>query len=155
MPPTAAAPAMPPTKSPADDPLSWASPGLLNCREGANPSVTGFRVSNSGNLTPTRFDTPAQRGMESGCDQVSFNHDGTVLVMSQRTDKLAGQAADDEGTLDTFVVNDDGTLGQQQTFDATGQGPFGFTFNRAGALLTTERSTARPVPVLAPPPATT
>ena len=37
------------------------------------------------------------------------------------------------------MVNDDGTRGQQQTFDATGQGPFGFTFNMNGALLTTEQ----------------
>ena len=59
--------------------------------------------------------------------------------MTQRTAKLADQAADDEGTIDTFVVNADGTLGRQQTFDVTGQGPCGFTFNSAGVLLTTEQ----------------
>ena len=112
----------------------------LNCREGANPSITGFRVSEGGDLTPIPDSTRAlSGGTESGCAQVSFNPDGTILVVTQRTAKLADQAPDDEGTIDTFVVNTDGTLGRQQTFDVTGEGPCGFTFNRAGVLLTTEQ----------------
>ena len=112
----------------------------LNCREGANPSVTGFRVSEGGDLTPIPDSTRAlSGGMESGCAQVSFNPEGTVLVVTQRTATLADQAADDEGTIDTFVVNADGTLGRQQTFDVTGEGPCGFTFNGDGLLLTTEQ----------------
>ncbi len=112
----------------------------LNCREGANPAVTGFRVSEGGDLTPIPDSTRVlSGGTESGCAQVSFNPEGTVLVVTQRTATLAGQAPDDEGTIDTFVVNADGTLGQQQTFDVTGEGPCGFTFNSAGVLLTTEQ----------------
>ena len=112
----------------------------LNCREGASPSVTGFRLSGGGDLTPIPDSTRVlSGGVDSGCAQVSFNPEGTVLVVSQRTGKLPGQAADDEGTIDTFVVNADGTLGQQQTFDVTGEGPCGFTFNSAGVLVTTEQ----------------
>lgn len=113
----------------------------LNCREGANPSVTGFRIDDGGDLTPIPDSTRSLSGaIESGCAQVSFNPTGTVLVVTQRTAEMPDQAAGDHGSIDTFIVNADGTLGQQQTFDSTGVGPFGFTFTADGALLTAEQS---------------
>ena len=111
-----------------------------NCVEGSSPSITGFTVSNSGNLTPIPGSTRMLSGDKfSGCAQVSFNPKGTVLVVTERTARTATQVAGDEGVINTYVVNSDGTLGEQKVFDATGQGPFGFTFNKAGALLTTEQ----------------
>lgn len=111
-----------------------------NCVEGAFPSITGFTVSRSGDLTPIPGSTRMLSGDKfSGCAQVSFNPQGTVLVVTERTARTEGQALGDEGVINTYVVNEDGTLGEQQVFDATGQGPFGFTFNKAGALLTTEQ----------------
>lgn len=113
----------------------------LNCREGANPSVTGFRIDDGGDLTPIADSTRSlSGGIESGCAQVSFNPTGTVLVVTQRTAELPDQAAGEQGSIDTFVVNADGTLGQHQTFGATGVGPFGFAFTANGALLTAEQS---------------
>ncbi len=107
---------------------------------GLQPSVTGFRVDNDGELTPIPGSTRiVSNDQNSGCAQVSFNPDGKVLVVTERSAKTAGQAPDDEGVINTFVVNRDGTLGQQRVYDATGQGPFGFTFNKQGALLTTEQ----------------
>jgi 6-phosphogluconolactonase (cycloisomerase 2 family) len=53
--------------------------------------------------------------------------------------QIAGQTGDDEGVINTFQVNVDGTLGQQRLYNATGEGPFGFTFNKQGALLTSEQ----------------
>lgn len=112
-----------------------------NCEEG-NPSVTGFVIDGDGELTPIPGSTRmlSIAGTDpSGCAQVSFNPKGTVLVVTERTAKTATQAPGDEGVINTFVVNKDGTLGQRRRYDATGQGPFGFTFNKSGALLTTEQ----------------
>jgi 6-phosphogluconolactonase (cycloisomerase 2 family) len=112
-----------------------------NCEEGI-PSVTGFVIDGNGALTPIPGSTRilSMAGTDpSGCAQVSFNPKGTVLVVTERTAKTATQAPGDEGVINTFVVNKDGTLGQRRRYDATGQGPFGFTFNKSGALLTTEQ----------------
>lgn len=111
-----------------------------NCTTGNLPSITGFRVDAKGELTPIPNSTRQLSGDPfSGCAQVSFNPEGTVLVVTERTARIPGQAPDDEGVINTFVVNDDGTLGEHRVIDATGQGPFGFTFNKQGALLTTEQ----------------
>jgi 6-phosphogluconolactonase (cycloisomerase 2 family) len=115
---------------------------IPNCTTGNLPSVTGFRIDNQGQLTPIPNSTRLLSGdQRSGCAQVSFNPTGTVLVVTER---LAGDEdptgpAGDEGVINTFVVNHDGTLGTHRVLDATGQGPFGFTFNKQGALLTAEQ----------------
>lgn len=111
-----------------------------NCTTGNLPSVTGFWVSADGHLTPIPGSTRQLSGDPfSGCAQVSFAPRGDVLVVTERTATIPGQAPGDEGVINTFAVNADGTLGQQRVFDATGQGPFGFTFTKRGALLTTEQ----------------
>lgn len=46
---------------------------------------------------------------------------------------------DDEGLVVTFQVEDEGTLSNKRLIDATGQGPFGFTFARNDNLITTEQ----------------
>ncbi len=113
-----------------------------NCTTGNLPSITGFRVSSEGVLTPIPNSTRQLSGdPRSGCAQVSFNPSGTVLVVTERlaNDTDPTSAAGDEGVINTFVLNADGTPGTHREFDATGEGPFGFTFNKAGALLTTEQ----------------
>lgn len=111
-----------------------------NCASPVLPTVTGFHVSSGGELTPIPGSTRELSGsVVSGCAQVSFNPRGDVLVVTERTANTPGQAPGDEGVINTFVVNADGTLGAHQVFDATGQGPFGFTFTKPGALLTTEQ----------------
>lgn len=111
-----------------------------NCTTGMLPSVTGFRVSNDGQLTPIHGSTRELSGDPfSGCSQVSFNPRGDVLVVTERTARIPSQAPGDEGVINTFVVNADGTLGTHRVIDATGEGPFGFTFTKTGALLTTEQ----------------
>lgn len=72
---------------------------------------------------------------------MSFTPNGRVLVVTERLagDEDPTSAAGDEGYIVTFVVKEDGRLGQRRITDATGQGPFGFTFNKQGALFTTEQ----------------
>ncbi len=111
-----------------------------NCASGHLPAITGFRVAATGQLTHIPGSTRLlSRQADSGCAQVSFNPSGKVLVVTERTAKTAGQAADDEGVILTYRVRHDGTLGHKRIYDATGQGPFGFTFNKQGALLTSEQ----------------
>jgi 6-phosphogluconolactonase (cycloisomerase 2 family) len=104
------------------------------------PTISGFTVSNSGALTPIAGATYALSGdANSGCAQVSFTPDGATIVVTERTAKTDGQAADDEGVITTFQVGNDGRLSNRVVTDATGQGPFGFTFTKDGTLLTTEQ----------------
>lgn len=118
-----------------------------NCTSGALPTITGFRVASDGSLSPIAGSTRTlSEDPFSGCAQVSFAPGGDVLVVSEReAEVLPGQTdnemddAGDEGVLVTFTVNADGTLGNKQIFDATGEGPFGFTFTRTGTLVLTEQ----------------
>jgi 6-phosphogluconolactonase (cycloisomerase 2 family) len=104
------------------------------------PTISGFTVDNSGALTPIAGATYALSGdANSGCAQVSFTPDGATIVVTERTAKTDGQAVDDEGVITTFQVGDDGRLSNRVVTDATGQGPFGFTFTKDGTLLTTEQ----------------
>ncbi|MEO7362470.1 MAG: hypothetical protein ABI120_19225 [Gemmatimonadaceae bacterium] len=111
-----------------------------NCTTGDLPSVSGFRVSATGDLTPIAGSTRVLSGQSrSGCAQASFTADGKFLIVTERLAKLPSQSGMDEGTIDVFPVNIDGTLGTPKIIDATGRGPFGFTPTRSGALLVTEQ----------------
>ncbi|WP_420455451.1 hypothetical protein [Rubrivirga sp.] len=116
-----------------------------NCTTGGMPSITGFRVTAAGALTAIPNSTRQLSGDAfSGCAQVSFNPAGTVLVVTERTavDPPSSNnmmPAGDEGLIVTFAVSADGTLGEKRLFDATGQGPFGFTFTKDGDVLVTEQ----------------
>lgn len=106
------------------------------------PSITGFRLTADGQLTPIPGSKRTLSGSRhSGCAQVSFTPNGKLLVVTERTAKIPEQAADpdDEGVIVTWQVNADGTLSNKKVQNATGQGPFGFTFTLNGALLTTEQ----------------
>ncbi|MEP6835073.1 MAG: beta-propeller fold lactonase family protein [Gemmatimonas sp.] len=111
-----------------------------NCTTGDLPSVTGFRVAVTGELTPIAGSTRVLSGQNrSGCAQASFTADGKFLIATERLAKLPMQTGMDEGTIDVFPVNVDGTLGTPKIIDATGRGPFGFTPTRSGTLLVTEQ----------------
>lgn len=113
-----------------------------NCsapNQAGRPSITGFTVSSGGQLTPIPGST-RELSDTSGCAQVSFNPAGTALVVTERTAKTAGQSVDDEGVINTFPVNADGTLGARRVYGASSSGPFGFTFTQRGDLLTSEQN---------------
>lgn len=120
-----------------------------NCTTGMVPTVTGFTLTADGDLSPINGSTRklASKEATSGCAQVSFTPDGSTLVVTERLaqpDRLDqamsdDEVVDDEGVIDTWVVGRNGRLQRPRVFDATGQGPFGFTFLKNGALLTTEQ----------------
>lgn len=125
-----------------DDLFDSEGNAIPNCTTGT-PSITGFTVKQGGRLEPIPGSTRRLSGLGgSGCAQVSFNPDGNVLVVTERlaNDQGAPGPEGDEGVINTFTRNPDGTLGQARVNDATGEGPFGFTFNKQGDLFTTEQS---------------
>lgn len=124
-----------------------------NCTTGEEPRITGFSLADDGQLTPLNNSTRGLSGdAQSGCAQISFSPDGNHLVVTERLaqpERLDQQVSDneridDEGVIDIFEVerrdNPNATRTRKaDVFDATGQGPFGFTFTPNGNLLTTEQ----------------
>lgn len=119
---------------------------LENCTHGQLPSVTGFRLSESGTLDAIPGSTSLLSGeADSGCAQVSFTPDGKTLVASERVAGKRGPDGSGKGAYTTWQVNSDGTLGGKQVIEAEGYGPFGFTFTADGStLLSTEQYGALP-----------
>lgn len=101
---------------------------------GGAPTISGFRVSMAGRLTPIPDSTRSlSGGSNSGCAQISFNPAGTALIVTQL-------AAD---TIDTFTVDANGVASGPTVNQTTGTGPFGFTFDRGGRMLLSENFQAR------------
>lgn len=102
---------------------------------GGAPSVTGFTIEGDGAMAPIANSTvELSGGADSGCAQVSFTPDGSMLVVSQIT----------ANTVTIFPVEEDGTLGEAVENEPVGNGPFGFTFDGEGRLLLTQNSQAAP-----------
>lgn len=125
-----------------DDLMDSEGKVIPNCTTGT-PSITGFRVDGQGRLTPIPGSTRrlSERG-GSGCAQISFSPDGRNLVVTERLAMDEGMPGPmgDEGVIDVFTRNPDGTLSPRPIVTkATGEGPFGFTFTKAGQLITTEQ----------------
>jgi 6-phosphogluconolactonase len=116
---------------------------LDNCSSGDIPSVSGFRVTPSGALTPIENSNRTLSGRgASGCSQVSFTPDGKTLVVTERTASMPGQAKDKKGVITTFDVRFDGALGARRLIDPSGTGPFGFNFLKNGTMIVAEQNGA-------------
>jgi 6-phosphogluconolactonase (cycloisomerase 2 family) len=89
-------------------------------------------VTPQGQLAPIVGSTRRLSGLGgSGCAQISFNPDGDVLVVTERTANEEGPPGPDgdEGVIVTFKRATSGLLHGKTITDATGEGPFGFTFD--------------------------
>jgi 6-phosphogluconolactonase len=116
---------------------------LDNCSHGDQPSVTGFRITGAGTLTPIENSTRTLTGRgSSGCSQVSFTPDGKTLIVTERTASLPDQTKNKKGVITTFDVRFDGLLGARRAIDPSGTGPFGFNFLKDGTLLVAEQNGA-------------
>jgi 6-phosphogluconolactonase len=101
---------------------------LYVLNEGGTPNITGFNVAEDGTLTPIAGSTqPLIGGGGADPAQVSFNADGTVLVVTEK----AGNR------LDTYVVDVNGVAGPPTANASAGMTPFGFAFVR-GHLVVSE-----------------
>jgi 6-phosphogluconolactonase len=104
--------------------------GLLYVlNEGGTPNITGFTVAADGTLTPLAGSTqPLIGGTAADPAQVNFNHDGTLLVVTEK----AGNR------IDTYVVDGNGLPSAPIDNPSNGMTPFGFAFSNPGFLVVSE-----------------
>ena len=102
---------------------------LYVLNEGGSPNITGFTVEDDGALTPLAGSTQPLIG-DTAADpaQVSFNPDGTLLVVTEK----AGNR------IDTYTVDDNGLASAPIENASSGMTPFGFAFNNPGFLVVSE-----------------
>lgn len=113
-----------------------------------NGSITGFRLSNKGKLTPVAGST---RGLEGNQDrfapdplfnptQISFTPDGSQLVVTIKDGPAEGLIPDvtptGPGRILVWNMKSSGVPSADFTrTDLDNRGPFGFSFDRRGNLL--------------------
>src|SRR6266513_163967 len=102
---------------------------LYVLNEGGTPNITGFTVGDDGTLTPLPGSTqPLIGGTAADPAQVSFNPDGTLLVVTEK----AGNR------LDTYTVDENGLPSAPIDNPSNGMTPFGSAFNNPGFLVVSE-----------------
>lgn len=102
---------------------------LYVLNEGGTPNITGFTVGNDGTLTPLAGSTRSLIG-GTGADpaEVSFNNDGTLLVV---TEKLGNR-------LDSYTIGQNELPSPAMANASSGMTPFGFAFNSDDFLVVSE-----------------
>ena len=102
---------------------------LYVLNEGDSPNITGFYVAEDGSLTPIPSSTqPLVGGTGADPAEISFNHDGTLLFV---TEKMGNR-------IDVYTVNELGVAGPPTAMPSAGLTPFGFVFGRGGNLFVSE-----------------
>jgi 6-phosphogluconolactonase (cycloisomerase 2 family) len=102
---------------------------LYVLNEGGAPNVTGFTVGDEGILTPLAGSTQPLIG-DTAADpaQVSFNPQGTLLVVTEK----AGNR------IDTYTIDENGLPSAPIDNPSNGMTPFGFAFSNPGFLVVSE-----------------
>jgi 6-phosphogluconolactonase len=102
---------------------------VLNAGDGGN--ITGFIIGKNGKLAALNGSTqPLSNGgvgAAPGPAQVSFDSDGSVLVVTEKASNL----------IDTYQVRR-GRAQAPETHPSAGETPFGFAFDNAGHLIVSE-----------------
>jgi len=108
---------------------------LYVLNEGGSPNITGFAVADDGTLTPLTGSTQPLIG-DTAADpaQISFNPDGTLLVVTEK----AGNR------LDTYTIDATGLPSAPIDNPSNGMTPFGFAFNNPGFLVVSEAAGGAP-----------
>jgi len=102
---------------------------LYVLNEGGTPNITGFTVSDTGELTPLAGSTrPLSAGSAADPAEVSFNPDGTLLVVTEKAANL----------IDLYLVGSDGVAGPPTPNTSNGLTPFGFAFDHRNHVIVSE-----------------
>jgi 6-phosphogluconolactonase len=112
-------------------PISLALHGdlLYVLNEGGTPNISGFTIEDDGTLTPLAGSTrPLIGGAAADPAQIGFNHDGSLLVVTEK----AGNR------INAYTINDDGLPSPPIENASNGTTPFGFAFNNADTLVVSE-----------------
>jgi 6-phosphogluconolactonase len=95
---------------------------------GGAGSISGFRITPGGTLDPIAGSTQPLSGSGVGPAEVSFDGDGDILVVTEKT----------TNTIDTYLVDDNGVAGAPAPQPSAGTTPYGFAFGRGNLLLVSE-----------------
>jgi len=96
---------------------------------GGTPDIAGFYLSNNGKLYPIHGSVrPLSRVANSQPEQIGFNNDGKVLVVTEVAANI----------IDTYRLNWAGVAYGPITHTSNGPGPYGFAFNENGYLVVSE-----------------
>jgi 6-phosphogluconolactonase len=82
---------------------------------GGSDGIAGFAFS-KGKLSPLANATHSLSANNSNPAQIGFSGDGSVLVVTEK----------DTSLIDTFTLDNDGTITEAKSFPSAGQTPFGF-----------------------------
>lgn len=95
---------------------------------GAGGTVSGFRLSEHGNLKPIAGSTQPLPSVNAGPAQVAITPDGDGLVVTEKG----------SSTIDTFPLRHGARAGVGTAHASNGLTPFGFAFGPRGTLLVSE-----------------
>jgi 6-phosphogluconolactonase len=91
-------------------------------------NIAGFNLSNDGQLSLIAGSVQPLSAPGVAVAQISFNPTGTALAVTEKSTSL----------LDIYTVNDEGVASAPVTNTSSGSTPFGFAFDRKGALIVSE-----------------
>jgi 6-phosphogluconolactonase len=86
--------------------------------ENVNDNITGFQINQDGTLTPIPNSTQPLSANETGPAQISFNKEGTVLLVTEKA----------TNSITTYTVDPDGIPSSPLTRASAMPTPFGFQF---------------------------
>jgi len=101
---------------------------------GGTGNVSGFRVDSVGRLRPIAGATRPLSGVDSDPAQVSLSADLRTLVVTERA----------AGSITTYAVHGDGSLGNPVAVASSGPTPSGFALTSGGTLVVAEAFDALP-----------
>ena len=99
---------------------------------GGSGSISGFVLDQDGKLAPlagsARPLSNNGAGAAPGPAQISFNKDGSMLVVTEKASNM----------IDNYTVGKDGIASFPTAHPSSGMTPFGFAFTQQGALIVSE-----------------
>ena len=94
-------------------------------------AITGFRLSERGDLRPIAGSTRPLSGTGTGAAQVQFNRDGDALVVTEKA----------TNKIDSFTLGERGLVTRVTVTDSVGVVPYGFDIDRRGHVIVSEAAT--------------
>jgi 6-phosphogluconolactonase (cycloisomerase 2 family) len=101
---------------------------LYALNAGAEGDISGFTIGREGELSPLSGSTRALSAASAGPAEVSFNTDGSRLVVTEKA----------TGKIDTYAVGADGHASGPIVTGSNGPTPFGFAFDKRDHLIVSE-----------------
>lgn len=101
---------------------------------GGTNNVSGFELTQKGELVPIRNSTRTLSAPTTGPAQAAFSPNGRALVVTEKATNL----------ITTFSVERNGLLGQRTSTPSSTATPFGFAFDLRGHLIVSEAAGGAP-----------